>query len=163
MRILKTIKDKSYSATKATITLKTKKYYAFNLFCTSLIERGKKAHAEESVSKVISFLKQKNKKRKPKMLIFLAVSILSPLLELRAKKVAGQKVFIPAYLSKFRAYTYSVRWLIECAEKGNLSSFEENLAHEVLGVVSRKGNAYKKKLELYKEIINSKVHLRYIR
>jgi ribosomal protein S7 len=73
-------------------------------------------------------------------------------LNYKLRKLLHRKLKFLSYLTKFRAYTYGVRWLRDAAEAGDSSSFEENMAKEIIAAINFKGKAYKKKQEMCKEI-----------
>lgn len=92
----------------------------------------------------------------------LAVRTLRPMFEVKVKKVAAQKLKLPAYLREERAEAYALRWLIEAAESNMQKDIGQALAHEIIDACNLKGVAYKKKLDLYKEVDASQLYLKYI-
>jgi ribosomal protein S7 len=53
-------------------------------------------------------------------------------------------------------------WLIEAAESNMQKDIGQALAHEIIDACNLKGVAYKKKLDLYKEVDASQLYLKYI-
>lgn len=143
--------------------VKLQRYYVYKLFLSYLLKKGNKVESLHKLSRISFFLKKRNKRRKPLHLIFLAANILRPPLNVRTKKVAAQKIKLPYYITLVKAYTYSIRWLCEAALKGPLSSFEENMAQEVINVLHKRGNAYRKRLDMCKDFADSRTYFRFIK
>ena len=83
-------------------TLKNKT--SFYLLRGALLKKGYKNKANSIVSETIVHLKAtKVTHKRSKFFLDLAIKSLIPMFELKTKKVAAQKLKIPAYLSEKRA------------------------------------------------------------
>lgn len=129
-----------------------------------LIRRGNKVYAQNIVDLFCIFLKKYMPKIQPLLVLERVLIFLCPLFAVRTKKVAGQKLKVPLYLKVMRRYFLALRWLIESAEQRNDgSNFSDKLAKECRDVYRLKGGALKKRLDLCKEVDDSRVNLRFVK
>ncbi len=129
-----------------------------------LIRRGNKVYAQNIVDLFCIFLKRYMPRIQPLLVLERVVLFLCPLFAVRTKKVAGQKLKVPLYLKVMRRYFLAVRWLVESAEQRNDgATFSEKLAKECRDVYKLKGSALKKRLDLCKEVDDSRVNLRFVK
>ena len=56
-----------------------------------------------------------------------------------------------------------MRWLVEAAESNKQKDIGIALAHEIIDACNLRGNAYKKKLDLYKEVDMSRMYLKFVK
>jgi len=54
-----------------------------------------------------------------------------------------------------------MRWLITCAKKRNERTLKEKLAAEILDAYAEKGEAYKNKVELHKNVLANRPFLKF--
>lgn len=129
-----------------------------------LIREGNKVYAQNIVDLFCIFLKRYMPKIQPLLVLERVVLFLCPLFAVRTKKVAGQKLKVPLYLKVMRRYFLALRWLVESAEQRNDgATFSEKLAKECRDVYKLKGSALKKRLDLCKEVDDSRVNLRFVK
>lgn len=129
-----------------------------------LIMRGKKVYAQNIVDLFFIYVKKYLSKRYPLLVLDRVISKLCPLFSVRTKKVAGQKLKVPVYLKVMRRYFLAFTWLIEGAEqRKDGSCFAECLTKECRDMYKNKGYAFKKRLDLCKEVDDSRVNLRFVK
>ena len=79
-----------------------------------------------------------------------AIKQLTPVLEVRSRRVGGATYQVPVEVPARRARTLAVRWLIEFARARSEKSMSERLANEILDSVQQQGGAWKRKDDIYR-------------
>ena len=79
-----------------------------------------------------------------------AIKQLTPVLEVRSRRVGGATYQVPVEVPARRARTLAVRWLVEYARDRNEKSMSERLANEILDASKQQGNAWKRKDDIYR-------------
>jgi small subunit ribosomal protein S7 len=79
-----------------------------------------------------------------------AVKQLTPVLEVRSRRVGGATYQVPVEVPARRARTLAVRWLVEFARARGEKSMSERLANEILDAAKQQGNAWKRKDDIYR-------------
>jgi small subunit ribosomal protein S7 len=75
---------------------------------------------------------------------------LTPVLEVRSRRVGGATYQVPVEVPGPRARTLAVRWLVEFARARREKTMSERLAGELLDAQSQQGGAYKRKDDIYR-------------
>src|SRR6476659_3086025 len=79
-----------------------------------------------------------------------AIKQLTPVLEVRSRRVGGATYQVPVEVPQRRARTLAVRWLIEFARARREKSMAERLAGELADAQSQQGVAYKRKDDIFR-------------
>jgi small subunit ribosomal protein S7 len=79
-----------------------------------------------------------------------AIKQLTPVLEVRSRRVGGATYQVPVEVPARRARTLAVRWLVEFARSRGEKSMSERLANEILDAAKQQGNAWKRKDDIYR-------------
>jgi small subunit ribosomal protein S7 len=79
-----------------------------------------------------------------------AIKQLTPVLEVRSRRVGGATYQVPVEVPAPRARTLAVRWLVEFARARGEKSMAERLANEILDAGKQQGNAWKRKDDIYR-------------
>ena len=88
--------------------------------------------------------------RNPTDVLDEAINELTPVLEVRSRRVGGATYQVPVEVPQRRARTLAVRWLIDFARNRNEKSMSERLAREIMDAASQQGGAYKRKDDIYR-------------
>ena len=110
---------------------------------------GKKSTAEKIVYEALDTLSRKTNEE-PVVALENSIKILTPVLEVRSRRVGGATYQVPVEVPGPRARTLAVRWLVEFARKRREKSMSERLANELLDAQSQQGLAYKRKDDIYR-------------
>ena len=110
---------------------------------------GKKSTAEKIVYDALDVLSRKTNEE-PVVALENSIKILTPVLEVRSRRVGGATYQVPVEVPGTRARTLAVRWLVEFARKRREKSMSERLANELLDAQSQQGLAYKRKDDIYR-------------
>ena len=113
-------------------------------FINKLMHGGKKSIAQGIVYDAIDIAEARAKK--PGLEVFeQAVKNVTPLLEVRPRRVGGATYQIPMEVRHDRRISLALRWLLASARDRNGKSMAEKLAAELLDASNNQGSAVKKK------------------
>jgi small subunit ribosomal protein S7 len=79
-----------------------------------------------------------------------AIKQLTPVLEVRSRRVGGATYQVPVEVPARRARTLAVRWLVQYARQRREYSMADRLANEILEAAKQQGNAWKRKDDIYR-------------
>jgi small subunit ribosomal protein S7 len=79
-----------------------------------------------------------------------AIKQLTPVLEVRSRRVGGATYQVPVEVPARRARTLAIRWLVEFARARGEKSMSERLANEIMDASKQQGNAWKRKDDIYR-------------
>ena len=110
---------------------------------------GKKSLAEGIVYDALEILSRRtNQEAVPALEA--SIKSLTPVLEVRSRRVGGATYQVPVEVPARRARTLAVRWLVEFARKRRERTMAERLAGELLDAQSQQGGAFKRKDDIYR-------------
>jgi small subunit ribosomal protein S7 len=110
---------------------------------------GKKSTAEKIVYDALDIL-SKRTNSEPVPALEESIKILTPVLEVRSRRVGGATYQVPVEVPSPRARTLAVRWLIEFARQRREKTMSERLAGELSDAQSQQGGAYKRKDDIFR-------------
>ena len=110
---------------------------------------GKKAVAEKIVYDALAILAERTG-RDPIEELESGIRALTPVLEVRSRRVGGATYQVPVEVPARRAKTLAVRWLVQFARARREKSMSQRLANELLDAQQQQGNAYKRKDDIYR-------------
>jgi small subunit ribosomal protein S7 len=110
---------------------------------------GKRSTAEKIVYLALDRVGQKTGKP-PFDVLEQAVKSVTPVLEVRSRRVGGANYQVPVEVPQRRARTLAVRWLVTYARDRREKHMEEKLANEILDALNQQGGAFKRKDDLYR-------------
>ena len=79
-----------------------------------------------------------------------SVKALTPVLEVRSRRVGGATYQVPVEVPQRRARTLAVRWLVGFARERREKSMADRLAGELADAQSDQGGAFKRKEDIYR-------------
>src|ERR687886_1808045 len=110
---------------------------------------GKKSVAEGIVYDSLSIVGERTG-RPPAEVLEQAIKALTPVLEVRSRRVGGANYQVPVEVPARRARTLAVRWLVTFSRDRREKHMSEKLAGEILDALNQQGNAFKRKDDLYR-------------
>ena len=110
---------------------------------------GKKSTAEKIVYDALAILSEKTG-NDPVAALEESIKILTPVLEVRSRRVGGATYQVPVEVPARRARTLAVRWLVEFARNRREKSMAQRLANELLDAQSQQGGAFKRKDDIFR-------------
>jgi small subunit ribosomal protein S7 len=110
---------------------------------------GKKSTAERIVYDALAILGEKTQGN-PVEALEQSIKELTPVLEVRSRRVGGATYQVPVEVPPRRARTLAVRWLVHFARERRERTMAQRLANELLDAQSQQGGAYKRKDDIYR-------------
>jgi small subunit ribosomal protein S7 len=118
-------------------------------FINRLLTMGKKSKAEKIVYVALEEIGKKLNKD-PLEVFTKAIDNITPLLEVKARRVGGATYQIPIEVTRARGQALAMKWLLVVARARNGKSMIENLSAELMDAYNRVGGAVKKREDLHK-------------
>ena len=124
-----------------------------SVLVTQLVNRlmlgGKKSVAEQIVYDALALASERS--GKPELeLLEQSVKSVTPVLEVRSRRVGGANYQVPIEVPQRRARTLALRWLVQAARDRREKGMPQKLAGELVDALSQQGGAYKKKDDIYR-------------
>ena len=110
---------------------------------------GKKSLAEHVVYDALAIVGERTG-NPPVEVLEQAIKTLTPVLEVRSRRVGGANYQVPVEVAPRRARTLAVRWLVTFARERREKGMPQKLAGEVLDAINQQGSAYKRKDDEYR-------------
>jgi small subunit ribosomal protein S7 len=118
-------------------------------FVNRLMLDGKKSVAEAIVYDALTIAAEKSGRSEVEVLEQ-AVKSVTPVLEVRSRRVGGANYQVPVEVPQRRARTLAIRWLVQNARDRREKGMPEKLAGELVDALNQQGGAYKKKDDIYR-------------
>jgi small subunit ribosomal protein S7 len=110
---------------------------------------GKKSVAEKIVYDALAIIAERSG-ADPVEQLEASIKILTPVLEVRSRRVGGATYQVPVEVPPRRARTLAVRWLVEFARQRREKTMAQRLANELMDAQTQQGGAYKRKDDIYR-------------
>ena len=110
---------------------------------------GKKSTAEKIVYDALDILSRRTN-TDPVPALEESIKVLTPVLEVRSRRVGGATYQVPVEVPPPRARTLAVRWLVEFSRSRREKSMSERLAGELGDAQSQQGGAFKRKDDIFR-------------
>jgi small subunit ribosomal protein S7 len=124
-----------------------------SVLVTQVINRvmldGKKSIAEKMVYDALAVASEKSGKPALEVLEG-AVKTVTPVLEVRSRRVGGANYQVPIEVPQRRARTLAIRWIVEYARERREKGMAAKLAGELLDALNQQGGAFKRKDDQYR-------------
>jgi len=118
-------------------------------FINYIMKGGKKTIAQGIVYKAFDIVKDETK-QDPRHVFRKALKKVSPLVEVRGKRVGGANYQVPFQVRGERRFALGCRWMIEASKKRKGKPMFEKLAVEILDAAKGEGSAVKKREEVHR-------------
>jgi small subunit ribosomal protein S7 len=110
---------------------------------------GKKSIAEAIVYGALEQVGTKTG-RPPIEVLEQAVKTVTPVLEVKGRRVGGANYQVPVEVPQRRARTLAVRWLVTFARERREKGMSVKLANEIMDALNQQGGAFKRKDDVYR-------------
>jgi small subunit ribosomal protein S7 len=118
-------------------------------FINRVMKRGKKSVAARIMYDALSIVEARMK-RPPLEVMEEAVKNVSPVLEVKPRRVGGSTYQIPVEVSPDRQLSLAMRWLLAAARNRPGKSMAEKLANELMDAARGTGAAVKKREDTHR-------------
>jgi small subunit ribosomal protein S7 len=114
-----------------------------------VMTRGKKSTAEAIVYTALDKVGEKTG-RPPVEVLEQAVKTVTPVLEVRSRRVGGANYQVPIEVPQRRGRTLALRWLVTYSRDRREKHMADKLAGEILDALEQQGSAFKRKDDMYR-------------
>lgn len=121
---------------------------AISRFVNTVMWDGKKDTARKIVYGALDVIKAQEKD--PLETFETAIRNVSPLMEVRSRRVGGANYQVPREVPQQRRTSLAYRWLINAARNKKGKPMAEKLANEILLAANNEGEAIKKKDDMHR-------------
>ncbi|WP_334331069.1 30S ribosomal protein S7 [Candidatus Phytoplasma prunorum] len=115
----------------------------------TIMKDGKKATAQTILYGAFDKIKEITQ-REPIVVFDEALKNIMPELEVRSRRIGGQKYQIPSEVRPERRQSLGLRWLVQFAQKRNEKTMQQKLAKEIIDASTGNGLAVKKREEIHR-------------
>ena len=131
-------------------------------FANYIMQEGKKNVARTILNDAFEIIKNRGYQN-PVETFQRAISNVTPLLEVRAKRVGGSVYQVPVEVSPKRQLALTYRWILGAARDKSGSPLAKRLANEIIEAAEGTGSAVKKKEDVFKMAQANKAFAHYAR
>ena len=131
-------------------------------FINYIMKGGKKHLARKLIDDALKIMREKGHKD-PDALMEKAFENVMPRVEVRPKRIGGAIFQVPGDVMPKRQFFLASKWIKESAQDKKGTPFADALAQELIEASQETGNAFKKKLDVYKNAEANKVNARFAR
>lgn len=131
-------------------------------FINYIMQGGKKHLARNLLDEAFVLIKERGNKD-PEAIMEKAFENVMPRVEVRPKRIGGAIFQVPGDVLPKRQFFLASKWIKESAQSKKGTPFAEALATEFIEASQETGNAFKKKLDVYKNADANKVNARFAR
>jgi small subunit ribosomal protein S7 len=114
-----------------------------------VMTQGKKSVAEQIVYDALKRVGEKTG-NPPVDVLEQAIKTITPVLEVRSRRVGGANYQVPVEVPQRRGRTLAVRWLVQFARDRREKGMSDKLAGEILDALNQQGGAFKRKDDIYR-------------
>ena len=118
-------------------------------FMNTIMYEGKKSVAEAIVYGALDKVGSKTG-RPPAEVLEQAVKTVTPVLEVRSRRVGGANYQVPVEVPQRRGRTLALRWLVTYSRERREKHMADKLAGEILDALEQQGAAFKRKDDMYR-------------
>ncbi len=118
-------------------------------FINRVMKRGKKSTATRLVYDTFDLLEKQSKKA-PLEVFQQALKNVSPVMEVKPRRVGGATYQVPMEVSVDRQFALATRWILAAARARSGRSFSEKLAGELMDAYNNTGSSIRKRDETHK-------------
>ena len=118
-------------------------------FINRVIRNGKKSVATRLVYDALEMIEERSK-RNPVEIFESAIRNVSPVVEVKPRRVGGATYQIPMEVPTYRRFALASRWILQAAKSRSGRNFSEKLAGELMDAANNAGAAIRKREEVHK-------------
>ncbi|HKK54585.1 MAG TPA: 30S ribosomal protein S7 [Patescibacteria group bacterium] len=131
-------------------------------FINYIMSHGKKSVAQTIVYDSFDIIKEKTK-QDPRHIFNKAMKKISPLVEVRGRRVGGANFQVPFQVKGDRRFYLACKWLIDSTKSKKGKAMAEKLANEILEASEGEGMAVRKRENVHKMAESNKAFAHFAR
>jgi small subunit ribosomal protein S7 len=118
-------------------------------FINRVLRSGKSSVAATLVYNAFDLVEERTK-RNPMEVFEQAMKNVSPVMEVKPRRVGGATYQVPMEVAPYRRFALASRWILQAARTRSGKSFPEKLAGEFMDAANNQGSAIRKREETHK-------------
>ncbi|UCH61373.1 MAG: 30S ribosomal protein S7 [Anaerolineales bacterium] len=118
-------------------------------FINRVMRSGKKSVATRVVYDAMDLIQERTK-RHPMEVFEQAMKNVSPVMEVKPRRVGGATYQVPMEVPPYRRFALATRWILQATNSRSGKSFSEKLAAELIDASNNTGSAIRKREETHK-------------
>ena len=115
-----------------------------------MMEGGKKATAQKVISDTMKELKATRKDEEPLSVLETAIKNVSPMVEVRPRRVGGATYQVPHEVAPNRKLSLAIRWIVGAARAKKGKPMAKKFAEGIVLATKNEGSAIKKKQDMHR-------------
>ena len=119
-------------------------------FVNYLMKDGKKSIAEKIFYRSLDIIKGQLKTDDPLEIFKKALNNVSPILEVKSKRIGGATYQVPMEVSNDRRMALAMRWILIYSKSRKGNSMSSRLAAELIAASNKEGSSIKKREDTHK-------------
>ena len=118
-------------------------------FINRVVKNGKSSLAASLVYHAMDMIEERTK-RNPMEVFEQAIKNVSPVMEVKPRRVGGATYQVPMEVPPHRRFALASRWILQAARARSGKSFSEKLAGELMDAANNQGSAIRKREDTHK-------------
>jgi small subunit ribosomal protein S7 len=118
-------------------------------FINRVVKNGKSSVATTLVYRAFDMIEERAK-RNPMEVFEQAIKNVSPVMEVKPRRVGGATYQVPMEVPATRRFALASRWILQASRARSGKSFSEKLAGELMDAANNQGSAIRKREETHK-------------
>ncbi len=114
-----------------------------------ILQEGKKNLAQRIIYDALELIKEKTGEE-PLQVLETAVRKVTPLVEVKAKRIGGSTYQVPMEVRAFRGTNLALRWITKFSRERSGKNMSMKLANELLDSANETGNSIRKREETHR-------------
>ena len=119
-------------------------------FINNIMDKGKKSLAEKIFYRSIKKIEASTKSDDGLEIFKKAINNVSPMLEVKSKRIGGATYQVPIEVSQKRKVALAMRWIIGFAKARKGDTMSDRLSAELIAAYKNEGSSIKKKEDTHK-------------
>lgn len=120
-----------------------------SMLTVRILQQGKKHLAQRIIYQALDIIKERTGEDALDLLET-AVRKVTPLVEVKARRIGGSTYQVPMEVRAFRGTNLALRWITKYSKDRSGKSMAMKLANEVMDAVNETGNSIRKREEVHK-------------
>jgi len=118
-------------------------------FINRVMRNGKKSVATRLIYEAMDLIQERTK-RQPMEVFEQAIKNVSPVMEVKPRRVGGATYQVPMEVPPYRRFALATRWILQATKGRSGKSLADKLAGELIDAANNTGSAIRKREETHK-------------
>ncbi len=120
-----------------------------SMLTVRILQEGKKHLAQRIIYQALDIIKEKTGEE-PLQVLETAVRKVTPLVEVKAKRIGGSTYQVPMEVRAFRGTNLALRWITKFSRERSGKNMSVKLANELMDSANETGNSIRKREETHR-------------